>query len=583
MDDPTPTKRTTENHPSAFWLVAIGLLVLPLLVHAGSIGHPFLIDDHLAIAEHPQVTRFNGVFELWTSDYWADRTEDANLYRPITVLSYWLNWWVTPDAPAGFRVINLLLLGGIGLVLVGLLKPRTGLAAASIAAGVFVVHPVHGEVVNHIVGRADLLAALGIVSFLALQACALEHGWTKRRIVLAGLCTLVALGSKESGYALLPLALVQWWVTARRQKTIDTAGPSEPSDPDSTPNPCGTDLGVCRKRALLFSLLIPAALLIGARLGVVGAGTVYLPGSDDLTGNPLRGLGLVERLPEACAIFYWYLKQLVFPSLSFTQAPPPGGVGGWTVAAVVGGLLLLDCVIGSAWLALSRKRHEVVLAPALLLFHFLIVGNLLLATGVYAANRLTAASTAAGAIALGFGLAWVMRRSYRTRLAALIVGGGAVLVAGLTTVSHTGDWADELARMQADAEAQPDNPVALYWLGQAYLQAEQPARAIPALQRSVALEPVPVQHRGALVRAYVFAGKDEEAWAAYERIRTLPGLDAQTRLCGAMAAFNLEDYDQARREAIRLPPDLAQQILEPLDKLEPPHPSDEANPSRPGP
>lgn len=554
--------------------MAAALLVLPLLVHAGSVGHPFLIDDHTAIAEHPQVTRFNGLFELWASDYWAGQTEDRNLYRPITVLSYWANWRVTPNHAAGFRVVNLLLLGGIGVGLFALLRRHTGVLAAALAAGLYVVHPVHGEVVNHLVGRADLLAVLGIIGFLAVQGKALERGWSRRGIALAGLFTVVALGSKESGYALLPLAGLQWWMSRKKGvRNLFVAGcdgeaKKVPDTFASEPNACGTHLGICRKRALLFALLIPGAVLIAVRLLVVGVGADYTPGSDDLTGNPLRQMGFAERLPEACGGFFWYLKQLVWPALTFNHTPPPGAVGGWSFAKVIGGLLLIDCVVGVLWLALSRKRRVIVLAPALLLFHFLIVGNLLLPTGVYAANRLTVASTAAGAIALGYALSWLMRRGYKAKLATLIATGCAALVAALVTFSHADDWSSELARMEADAAAQPENPIALYWLGQAQLQAEQPGAALPVLTKAHALAPKSRQAALSLANAAVFAGDDRRAWALYQQLLTgaVPLKDTD-RLNAAMAAYNVGQYEQAERLARSLPGDMGRPVLEALEQV----------------
>ena len=39
-----------------------------------------------------------------------------------------------------------------------------------------VAHPANTEAINHLVGRADLLAVLGIVAFLYLQRRAQEEG-----------------------------------------------------------------------------------------------------------------------------------------------------------------------------------------------------------------------------------------------------------------------------------------------------------------------------------------------------------------------------------------------------------------------
>lgn len=567
----TPAPPTRLSH----WLVVAGLLVLPLVLYAGAIDHPFLIDDHDAIAAHPDVVKVGGLATLWGQDYWAGRTEDANLYRPITVLSYWLNWRVTPDTPAGFRVVNLLLLGGIGVALFVLLKRHAGPLAASLAAALFIAHPVHGEAINHIVGRADLLAVLGIVGFLALQQHALHTGWTTRRVALAALLTIVALGSKESGFVLVPLALLQWWMGS--EKGSRNLFPGAKKVPDTFisdgPNRCGTHLGICRKRALLYALLLPLAAAVVARVLIVGVGADYAPGSDDLTANPLRGLGFGDRLPESMGIYVWYLKQMVWPSLTFNQTPAPGGIalGQWATVEVLGAILFFATIV--AGLVLSRKRRVMALAAALLLFHFLVIGNLLLPTGVYAANRLTVATTAAAALALGLGLGALFKLGYRTKLATTLAAAAALLLASAVTFMHQPDWSSELARMQADAAAQPDNPIALYWVGQAHLQNDEPARALPALEKAVALRPASVQAALGLANAALYAGKDRQAWKLYYNLPSKDyfnnpyALDPATRLNAAMAAFNVGEYEQAELLAQSLPADQARDILNAIEQV----------------
>src|SRR5688500_13718450 len=72
-------------------LLTLILTALTLGIYANSIGNPFLIDDHDIIVSHPDVNEPAGLTRLWTSDYWAGRSEDRNLYRPISILSYHLN------------------------------------------------------------------------------------------------------------------------------------------------------------------------------------------------------------------------------------------------------------------------------------------------------------------------------------------------------------------------------------------------------------------------------------------------------------------------------------------------------------
>ncbi len=82
------------------------------------------------------------------------------------------------------------------------------------------VHPLHTSAVTYVSGRADSLAAIFIFSGLALVAKAHARGAlvpgdrsAARAIIVAAVCALAALLSKESGVALLIVWLV--WVLAR--------------------------------------------------------------------------------------------------------------------------------------------------------------------------------------------------------------------------------------------------------------------------------------------------------------------------------------------------------------------------------
>jgi hypothetical protein len=123
---------------------------------------------------------------LWTTDYWRgvdaagrvrELSPDRNLYRPVTVLSFWVTAAAAGVDAAAFRLVNLLL-HALAALLVGVLCRLWGAAGgALVAVALMVVHPVATDVVNRIVGRADILAVVGVVGFLAVQRAALDdHG-----------------------------------------------------------------------------------------------------------------------------------------------------------------------------------------------------------------------------------------------------------------------------------------------------------------------------------------------------------------------------------------------------------------------
>jgi hypothetical protein len=80
----------------------------------------------------------------------------------------------------------------------------TASSTVGLIAGVlFAVHPIHVEAVANIIGRAELLCALGLIGALSLYLRPLTPG----RVIAIWLCFLVALLSKEQGM-LLPLLIL---------------------------------------------------------------------------------------------------------------------------------------------------------------------------------------------------------------------------------------------------------------------------------------------------------------------------------------------------------------------------------------
>src|SRR6185369_7523116 len=134
----------------------------------------------------------------------------SGLYRPMTTLSFLANWTVLGNEarPFGYHLVNLLLHLGCSVAVLALFR-RLGMAAgaATIAAALFAVHPVTTEAVANVAGRADLLAALGVLLGVLCHARAAAARGSARIAWDAALVgsSVIAVFSKESGVVLLPL------------------------------------------------------------------------------------------------------------------------------------------------------------------------------------------------------------------------------------------------------------------------------------------------------------------------------------------------------------------------------------------
>ncbi len=186
----------------------------------------FIEDDVLIVREDPRLYEPGQWLRLMHEEYWPDGSVD-NLYRPLTSLSFALQWHLLgrrppptpdplahPDVPypadldagaSAFHLVNWLLAGVVAAMVAELARRLTRRNGPAYLAGLlFAAHPVHVEVVAGVVGRAEMLCAAGILGALIL---ALHRPITMRRAVSIFFCLLIAIFSKEQGM-LLPLLLI---------------------------------------------------------------------------------------------------------------------------------------------------------------------------------------------------------------------------------------------------------------------------------------------------------------------------------------------------------------------------------------
>ncbi|HTS62751.1 MAG TPA: hypothetical protein VMH28_12055 [Candidatus Acidoferrales bacterium] len=197
------------------WIPTLLLCGIALAAYANSFGLDLATDAKVIVGANERIRAFtwDNLRLVFTSDYWWPNPIDV-LYRPITILSYLVNYSVLGNRTdaAGYHVLNVLL-HAINVLLVLRICRQIfhSVPRAFFAAALWAVHPVGTESVANVSGRADLLAALGVLAGLALYGSARE--WTGRRAAL-GVSVLFALTlfaslSKENG-AVLPGLMLLW-------------------------------------------------------------------------------------------------------------------------------------------------------------------------------------------------------------------------------------------------------------------------------------------------------------------------------------------------------------------------------------
>jgi hypothetical protein len=220
----------------------------------------------------------------------------GGLYRPLTMLTYAANLSLSPQ-PLAFHLVNVV----VHVPVASRLFRREPCSVGAARRAVFAVHPIHTEAVTSIVGRAELLAALGVlVVLLTFRRAVLDTGlrrymWT----AVSLLAFTAALLAKESAFTALGLLIVVYWRVDRH--------------------------AALRQRiALLAPFVAVAVAYLALRLAIVG--TLGLPEAVGPLDNPLAHTDTATRLRTAMTILWQYIGQLTVPlhlsaDYSFNQIP----------------------------------------------------------------------------------------------------------------------------------------------------------------------------------------------------------------------------------------------------------------------
>lgn len=527
---------TTRVQPSPSW-GAFLVAIVAIVVFVPSLLNGFAYDDVPVIVNDPRVHSLGQLPAILSNGYWGDRS--LALYRPLTTLSFAIDWSLADGQAAWFHLTNTLL-HGAAAALVFLLLARWFVFPAALAGGLlFAVHPVHVEAVANVVGRAELLAAVTVGGALLLWV---HRADDRTRIVRSvGVAALFAAGlaSKESAVVLLPLLVL-----------IDVAeGNLHPRRP----------LPWLRQNAsALAAIALVVALWVAVRFAVLGGmAPARVDAAFDLATTPsARILTALQAWPVWANLLFAPVTLLsdYGPRVLLPITRPNTG-------AILGGVMLLALSVAGIVAALRGAGRT---ALGLLWFPVTIlpVSNLIVPTGVIVAERTlylpsVAVSIALAAFATRLASAGAMDRPAVPRWAVLAFSLALGMLAG-RSLTRIPIWRDTNSMVAAQLADRPDSFRAQWHLAREARNAGNVEEA--SLRYDRAVEVWPWRQR-LNVEAAMYAAENGRLHRAHELAEHAVRLhaddvDAIRILAGT--TLDLADTVAARglvRDGLRLRPD----------------------------
>lgn len=284
----------------------IAALVVAFLVYQRGLSGPFLFDDSINIVDNTYLK----IDTLDTASLKAAAFSMAHgiAGRPVSMVSFALDYYFNGSAPYGFKLTNLIihLLNGACIFVLTMLvfevyrrrhapelNPERLRWISLAVASVWLLHPLNLTPVLYVVQRMTSLSALftllGLSAYLYGRLRQIDGksgwGWILSAFLLF---TPLAVLSKENG-ALLPAFMLLVEVVL-----LDFQAPTTKS------------------RFALMSLFAATVILPAAALAVY---TIYDP-AWLLVGYSTRDFTLPERLMTEARVLWFYLRLIVVPDIS---------------------------------------------------------------------------------------------------------------------------------------------------------------------------------------------------------------------------------------------------------------------------
>ncbi len=464
----------------SFNVQAIILAILGLVFYANSFVNEFALDDRPIIVENEYVRQgLAGIPKILTSDafdsYFRQQNAGNSLtggrYRPLSIVTFAIEQQflglpeekvktdskepapdvLSDEAKAKIvsdmhvrHVVNVLLYILSVIVFLSFLRKIVfpgNVVIPFVAAVLFIIHPLHTEVVSNVKSRDEILSLMFIC--LTLMYAIRYRDEAKRPLLIKSLLFFfLTLLSKEYGVTLLLLIPASLYLF--RKDTIN------------------------KSIAFTLPFLAPFALYFLMRIAAESHSDGVVPA--DVMNLPYLYATATQRFASIISILLKYFELMVFPhplvsDYSYKQIPyrDLSDPIFWLSAVFYSGLV-------TAMVRLFKKRHLLAFAIAFYLLHMFLISNILVNIGAPMGERLVYHSSAGFVIAVAYGLYLLFNKIKPERSAQLSLGAlllVLIVFSAFKTIDRNKAWKNDRILYLIDVKTSPNSVLELSNAGSA--------------------------------------------------------------------------------------------------------------------
>ena len=433
--------------------LAFLLGLIAFCVYANTLKNDFAMDDYTMIIKNSIVTKgAKAIPELFTTPHSMGYGAIPNdEYRPLPMALFSVEYQLFEGNPAPFHFVNILFFMGCVVALFFFLDKLfegTKTAVVFVACLLFVLHPIHTEVVANIKSGDELMSFL--FAFLSLNVFLDYYRIGKpRHLLLGGLYLFLSFISKETSFtffALMPVIFFFFRDGAKKR---------------------GVQMLVCAG--------VAAAVFLAIRFSVLNYYHANHIGQMDLVENALakKDLSAESRLATAILIMGYYVKLLFVPyplvcDYAFNAIP-------FTHFSDLRVLLTLAIYVALVVIVavrfLKNRKDPYAFGIAFFLCTISIVSNIPFLIKSTMGERFLFYPSVGFCLVIALLIEWLMKKAGKAGWVAmkdkwaLCIIVPVCLIYAYVTIDRNTDWMDNYTIYSADVNKVPENCRLNYFVG----------------------------------------------------------------------------------------------------------------------
>ena len=447
-----------------FKMQVVVLAIIGFIIYGNSFLNEYALDDGIVIEKNDYVQQgFKGIPKILKTDAYdsfyrqmnAKQQLSGGRYRPLSVITFAIEQQlfgskekVKPPADVAFirHLLNVLFYILSVIVLLYFLQTfifKDTPLVAFITCLLFLIHPIHTEVISNVKSRDEILSFLFIIlTFIKV----FRYKETKKPLQLfaALVFYFCALLSKE--YAVTLIILIPMLLYIVRKNSMQQA-----------------IVGV-------IPYVFVAAIYLLIRFSIVGKGATME--NPDVLNNPYKFATSPEKWATKIEILNHYLRLLFFPhplSSDYSYNTIPYTNFG---NAMVWFAMLFNLSAIVATIILFVRRNIIAFALAFYLLHLLLVCNLLMDIGATMGERLIYHSSFGFILIVAIFLNWIFEKitsPYIKKISTISILSLITIGCAAIVIPRNAEWKNDTTLFITDAETVPYSALVNGNAGKAYL------------------------------------------------------------------------------------------------------------------